>query len=150
MRLPALIVLTILSSGACSRSSDLASCRLVGTWKHVVRLPKTVEAELGARGETPEAIIAAEVPKMLEDGTLIGETFGADGSCVMAGMIFEHDFKRASTWRIVAEDGDRLSISIADPKAEGGQYVRTFVFESANLIREETGLMRGTRYERVK
>src|SRR6187402_3482784 len=44
MRLTRLIPLLLLA--ACSRAPDMAECRLVGTWREVMRLPKSLEAEI--------------------------------------------------------------------------------------------------------
>lgn len=147
-----LILLPLILLAACSRAPELATCRLVGEWKRVMRLPRTLEAQVRAGGKDPSALWkAAEAQVRAEFGARSDECFRADGTYGRTGETYPPEAPNARmTWRLMSDHGDRVLISIPDPKAAFGDWGRTFVFETPDLIREEGGIFDGMKYERVK
>jgi hypothetical protein len=127
----------------------------VGTWeperdwaKDVARINKMTGSNL-----TVEDAIKVEKQRMESSGDApVQFTYGADGTFVMQGMIFDHVMREESRWLLVEPAGDRVVVEVEDrrPDHKGERERTTFVFEEPDLVRIDDGLMRGTKYRRVK
>ena len=152
--LPRLFPLALVMVEACHPTSDVASSRLTGKWKHRLQYTKKAEAEIRSRGEDP-------APSLAEIGIGISkycpndcEAFLADGTWFLnshqlpSGSLPLVDLTERATWLVVEEHADRVSIRIpGDEKFD--DWHRTFVFETPDTICEVGGDFDGMIYDRI-
>ena len=129
--------------------------RIVGTWeperdwaKDVARINKMTGSNM-----TVEDAIKAEKQRREASGDVpVQFTYAANGAYTMQGMIFDHVLREEHRWSLVDTAGDRVVVEVEDRRSDhkGERQRTTFVFEEPDLVRINDGLMRGTKYRRVK
>src|ERR1700739_2360217 len=104
-RLAALLVLS-----SCTRGPNLSEVRLVGTWQMKQRLPAQLETQIRASGRDPVQVLEQATSVLEAEGVRMTETFTVDGKWVVSGEVVGHPSTAESTWDLVEDRGDRISI----------------------------------------
>jgi len=133
----------VLLLGACSRAPDMATSKLVGTWR-----PTLNYFEAKKLRENPEWLdYCSKFPGMDPEDVYVSQysiTFGPDGAW---SMPVSHD--AAMRWRPVDESGDMITIEVA--RWNGGTtQERRYTFASPDEMTDWTlPWGEGSRYARV-